>query len=171
MTIVKEPWIISPFFSEDRYKKIMQSINSFPPSAWEYEVACNRYVTANKYLDRLSMYELDRARKEFDSNNLLYSYSLLSLYKDKNSKLEKHKDNNACTYTFDICLYTDKPWPIIIENKEYVINSNEALCFYGEDQLHWRPPFEENNKVLMLFMHFVDKNHWFFYANNTGARI
>ena len=171
MVNVKEPWIISPFFSEDRYNKIIDVINSFDSKSWTYDNSCKRYILTNQYLSRISLYELDRARQEFESDGLLWTYSLLSLYDSKDSNLFKHKDSNACTYTIDICLYAKEPWPIIVEGKEYFISSNEALCFYGEDQEHWRPEFKEGNKVLMLFMHFAEKDHLFFHASNKEAGL
>lgn len=167
----KDPWVISPFFSEDRYKKIINVINSFNKDMWTYDPSCERYIMANQYINRMSIYELDRARKEFEEDDLLWTYSLLSLYQDKDSHLFKHTDTNACTYTIDICLYTKDPWPIIVEGKEYSLNSNEALCFYGEDQEHWRPEFEDGNRVLMMFMHFADRDHVFFHASNKEVGV
>lgn len=149
----------------------MDTINGFNKKSWEYDNSCNRYLMSNDYLDRISMYELNRAREEFDSDNLLYTYSLLSFYDEKKSKLEAHKDNNACTYTFDICLYQNEPWPIVVEDKEYILKPNEALCFYGEDQLHYRPDFKDGNKVLMMFMHWAEKDHWFFHADNRKVKM
>lgn len=171
MNDIKEPWIISPFWSSYRYREIINSINYLDKNKWIFEPENNRYILSDRYLDKISMFELDRARECFNNSNLLYTYSCLSLYNQENSKLEKHKDNNACTYTIDICLYSEKPWPIFIENKEYVLSPNEALCFYGENQLHWRPEFLPGNKVLMMFMHFADRNHWFFQPSKIGTDI
>lgn len=167
---IKDPWIISPFWTEHRYKEIINGINSYSKEDWSFEPAHNRYILQGKYFDKLSMFELDRARKEFNNDNLLYSYSLIALYNQENSQLAPHVDNNACTYTFDICLYSEKPWPLIIEDKEYTISNNEAVCFYGEDQRHWRPEFSPGNRVLMMFMHFVDRNHWYFQPGRIGGK-
>jgi len=166
---IKTPWIVSPFWSDFRYKEIMASINLYDEKDWNYDEIFNRYLLSGKYFDKLSIYELDRARKEFNNNELLYTYSLVSLYNQENSFLEKHYDNNACTYTIDVCLYAEKPWPLIIEGEEYIINNNEAIFFYGEDQLHWRPDFTPGNRVLMMFIHFADKNHWYFQPRKFGG--
>ena len=162
MTGVKDPWIIKDFFTEKKYNKIMSDINSIPQSFWFFEESQRRYVYQSDYFSRLSLLQLDRARSEFKSDSLLYSYSLLALYNRDDSNLQKHVDNNACTYTFDICLYSEKPWPLIVEDKEYNLSKNEALCFYGEDQFHYRPDFKKGNKVLMLFMHYAEPDHIFF---------
>jgi hypothetical protein len=162
MVNTKDPWIIKNFFPEKKYNQIISDINSMNKNFWRFEELHNRYIYDSQYFSSLSLLEMDRARKEFESDSLLYTYSLLALYNKENSKLDEHKDTNACTYTFDICLYTKTPWPIIVEGKEYVLKNNEALCFYGEDQLHSRPVFEPDNKVLMLFMHFAEPSHIFF---------
>lgn len=169
MDNIKDPWVISPFWTEQRYREVMNTINSLGKDDWAYEPGANRYIVAGKYFDKLSMFELDRARKEFDNENLLYTYSLIALYNQENSKLDPHYDDNACTYTFDICLYSEKPWPIVIEDKEYTLSKNEAVCFYGEDQYHWRPEFTPGNRVLMMFMHFADRDHWYFQPNKIGG--
>lgn len=164
---LKNPWIIKNFFPEEKYRLILKGINSIGLDSWTFDRGFNRYIYQSTNLHKLSLLELDRARKEFQSSTLLYTYSLLSLYNQNNSFLKKHKDDNACTYTIDICLYSEKPWPIIVEDKEYILQKNEALCFYGEDQLHWRPPIEPDNKVLMLFMHWAEPNHIFFQEAST----
>ena len=162
MNKIKDPWIISNFFSELEYKKIMSVVNSIDKRNWMFEHQFSRYTYSSPILDKLSALQLDRARSEFGTNTLLYTYSMLSFYNRDDSSLKKHKDDNACTYTFDICLYSEKPWPIVVEGEEYVLKNNEALCFYGEDQYHWRPKIDENNKVLMLFMHWAEPDHIFF---------
>jgi hypothetical protein len=162
MIKVKEPWIIKNFFPEKKYKKIISDINNIKRDSWQFEEMHNRYIYLSEYFSRLSLLELNRARREFESDTLLYTYSLLSLYNQKKSKLDRHKDTNACTYTFDICLYSKNPWPIEVEGKEYILRENEALCFYGEDQYHSRPEFDPENKVLMLFMHWAEPSHIFF---------
>jgi hypothetical protein len=103
------------------------------------------------------------AREFFKSDTLLHSYSLFAEYSDKNISLPKHKDGNACTYTIDMVLYQDKPWGIWIEGKEYLLNENEAVLFWGTEQEHWRETIEDNNNtVAVIFFHYVEPDHWWF---------
>lgn len=163
MTLVQDPIIIEKFFSNKKYNYVMNYVNSIERNRWFFEDMHSRYIiTDSEYLNKLSLLELNRARKVFNSDTLIYTYSLLALYNNDNSRLIRHKDDNACTYTFDICLYAEKPWPLIVEDKEYIIEKNQALSFYGEDQWHERPPFDKDNKVLMLFMHWAEPDHSFF---------
>lgn len=108
------------------------------------------------------------ARDIFKSDTLLPTYALLVHYESDKADLLKHKDSNACTYTIDICLYQNTPWPLWIEGKPYTLEENQAVGFYGEEQLHWREQFPnpETNEVGMLFLHFVEPDHWWFNENN-----
>jgi len=169
MVEIKSPKIIEAYYDEDRLKKIVSSVNSLSLDDWIYDPVHHRYRSTHPYSSKLAMFELDRAREEFKNDKLLFTYSVLCYYNEKDSVLYKHKDGNACTYTIDLCLYSKKPWPLIIENEEYVLNSNDAVLFYGEDQLHWRNPMGEDNSVLLLFMHFADRDHWWFQANNKDC--
>jgi hypothetical protein len=165
----KPPIVIKNYFSEDRLSKIINSINSMDKSHWVYEDDYKRYRNGHPYVDKLTMFELDRAREIFDNDKLLPTYSLFCLYNQNDSFLGEHKDNNACTYTLDICLYAKKPWDLYIEGVPYTSESNSAICFYGEDHLNWRDKIEEDNSVLMMFLHFADRDHWWFQANNVES--
>lgn len=63
--------------------------------------------------------------------------------------------------TFDIQLNSSIDWPIVIENKEYLLKNNEALIFSGTDQIHWRSNYElsKNDYVDMFFVHLSVKNN------------
>lgn len=112
---------------------------------------------------------LPKAKELFKAEELDISYIMFAQYETEKANLPKHKDNNACTYTLDVCLYYDTPWAIWVEDKEYFLKPNQALLFYGEDQLHWRDDFPdpENNVVGMMFNHYVEPEHWW----HTGQRI
>lgn len=110
------------------------------------------------------------ARKLFNSNTLDMSYCLFSHYKGNRANLYRHVDDNACTYTIDLCLYHVTPWSIFVEDKEFTPYPNEAVVYYGEDQYHWRGKFPDPkiNQVGMIFYHFVDKDHWFFSGDDKS---
>jgi hypothetical protein len=113
----------------------------------------------HEYAEKL----LPFAREFFKSNTLLHSYSLFAEYSNKNITLPKHKDGNACTYTIDLVVYQDKPWGIWIEGKEYLLNENEAVLFWGTEQEHWRETVEDNDGVVgAVFFHYVEPDHWWF---------
>lgn len=166
MTNVESPLVIDQFFSPRKHKTIIDSINNIPVEQWTKEDEMDRYIYSSKWIDKLCIYEMDRAREIFKSDTLLFTYGILAYYKNKGSNLPMHKDMNACTYTMDVCLYSKNPWPIIIEDEKYSLTNNQGLCFYGEDQIHGREPFEEGNEVLVLLIHFAERDHWWFQTNN-----
>lgn len=104
------------------------------------------------------------ARKLFNSKDLDFSYSLFSVYKGNRANLYYHVDDNACTYTIDLCVSQQTPWPLFVVGNKFDLEPNQAVVYYGEDQYHWREKFPDpkNNEVAMIFYHFVDKDHWFF---------
>ena len=163
-TNVKEPWIVEDFFSKSDYISIMNKINTFNfNDEWEWSNNdMNRWYHNSKYIDKILTTNLDRARKDFESPTLLPTYATLALYENKDSSLPFHYDSNACTYSYDVCLYSKEVWPVTIEGKDYLLKGNDAIAMYGEDQFHGRPQFKPGNKVLMIFMHYAEPDHWFF---------
>ncbi len=106
---------------------------------------------------------LPMVRKEFGNDLIKPTYSLFAEYSDKVISLYKHKDANACTYTVDLVLYQTNPWGIWVEDEEYILEENEALLFFGEDQLHWRETIEDNKDIIgVVFFHYANPDHWFF---------
>lgn len=106
---------------------------------------------------------LPLARRFFNSETLVPSYTLFTEYCNDSISLDKHKDANACTYTIDLALYQSKPWPLFVENDKYMAEENEAIMFWGEDQLHWREPIENNqDRIGVVFFHYVEPDHWWF---------
>ena len=102
------------------------------------------------------------AQNIFDSKTLEPTYAFFSEYRDPDSFLPKHRDNNGNTYTIDLCLYAKRPWGLFIEGDEYVLGENEAVCFYGEEQEHWRDSLGVDNCVGVVFFHFAEPGHDFF---------
>ena len=101
------------------------------------------------------------AKKWFNNENLVPTYAIFSEYSGEQAHLNPHRDSGPCTYTLDIGLYHNTPWPLIIEGKEYSFLENEAIGFYANDQDHWKPEFPdpENNKVGIILVHYVNSDH------------
>lgn len=92
------------------------------------------------------------------------TYALWVTYRGFRANLPRHIDDNACTYTIDLCMSYGAQWPIYVEGKELLLEPNQAAVYYGEDQYHWRGEFPSplKNEVEMIFFHFADPDHWFF---------
>jgi len=101
--------------------------------------------------------------REIFSPTAIPSYSLYVTYRGFRANLPYHIDDNACTYTIDLCLYQETPWPIVIEGEPFILGENQAVCYYGEDQYHGRDAFPDpmSNEVEMIFYHFIEPDHWY----------
>ena len=143
--------------------EVMQEENVIP-----YEHGLGRYgLNATSDIESpLSEYHqlaLERARSIF-TPTLQPTYCLWVNYHGFRARLPRHVDDNACTYTIDLCISYKTQWPIYIENEEFLLEPNQAACYYGEDQYHWRGNFPDpaHNQVQMIFFHFAEPDHWYF---------
>jgi len=164
---MKNPIIKNNILIKEDYDKLVNSVLDF--KNFEYQNGFSRYVVADNKLSILKEIAntlIPTAREIFDSKTLLPTYTLFAHYEgqDPEPSLYKHKDDNACTYTIDMCVYQDEPWDLWVEDKSYTLYPNQALAYYGNDQLHWRQEFPnpETNKVAMIFFHFAEPDHWYF---------
>lgn len=165
--MLQQPSLIKNVFSTSELNHIKKLVSD--PKRFEFQEGFSRYIVGNGSIPELNDYAnklVPLARDIFDSDHLLPTYTLFSHYEGSHPSpsLYKHKDDNACTYTIDLCLYQTEPWDLWVENKSYSLNENEALCYYGNDQLHWREDFPNPGvqKVAMIFFHFAEPEHWFF---------
>ena len=165
--VVKEPMLVSNILDENRFKEIVDIVNNYSLEELNYDRAFGRFMLKgghNQMPEQLIEECLQKARDIFESPTLLPTYACYVKYKGARANLLRHKDSNACTYTIDLCITQDVEWPLYVEDKEYVLQPNQALCFYGEDQLHWRGPYpeKETNVVDMIFLHYAEPDHWWF---------
>lgn len=161
------PEIVDNLLSKNDYDRLILSINN--PKNYNYEGNFSRYSVGEinlPILKELSNKLITVARKIFNSQTLLPTYTLFAHYEGQNPtpSLFKHKDDNACTYTLDMCVYQKQPWDLWVDDKPYTLYPNQALAYYGNDQFHWREEFPdpENNYVGMIFFHFAEPDHWWF---------
>jgi hypothetical protein len=88
------------------------------------------------------------------------SYSFVSMYGPE-GVCPIHTDRPPCQFTIDIQLKSDNPWPIYVEENEYLLKDGNALCYSGTGQPHYRKPMSmtpEDKRVTymnLVFFHFV----------------
>lgn len=167
MGTVKDPIIIDKLLEDGDYSKLLDLF--VDPKRFEYQQGFSRYVVADNSILELKAFAehlTPIARKVFNSETLLPTYTLFSHYEgsDPAPSLYRHKDDNACTYTLDMCLYQTDPWDLYVDGKPYTLFPNQALAYYGNDQEHWREAFPKPGEqhVAMIFFHFAEPDHWFF---------
>jgi hypothetical protein len=107
---------------------------------------------------------LPLAREEFESETLVPSWCLISIYEGDKAKLWKHKDDNACTYHINYTIFHKTPWDFYVEGEKFSPKENDAVISYGNDQEHWREEFPdpEHNLVANAFFFYTEPDHWYF---------
>jgi hypothetical protein len=160
------PQVLNWVFSESEFSRLKWEIMQIDPSH-QNQPAFGRFAISDQDLPILREYaekSVPLARETFGSSTLLPTYTLFCRYEGAGAKLWKHKDNNACTYTIDMCVYYDTNWGLFVEDVEYFTEPNQAVAYYGNDQEHWRGPFPdpEKNFVGVVFFHYAEPDHWYF---------
>lgn len=164
---MKTPTLINNLLSNEDYIRLLDSLKNpksfaFDPGFARYNIGDGGLPILGELADKLTK----TARQVFDSQTLMPTYTLFAHYEGQNPapSLYKHKDDNACTYTIDMCVYQNEPWDLWVEETSYTLYPNQALAYYGNDQMHWREEFPnpETNHVAMIFFHFAEPDHWYF---------
>jgi hypothetical protein len=173
--MIKKPIIIKNLLTSEELKIVHEQVfNAYQNKNHIWDDWAHRNTIGEYYMPILTQLRerlMPIAIDFFEDKDMLPSYSLYSEYTSQLSNLHKHKDFNACTYTIDLCLKQEKPWGLWIEDKEYILQENEAILFYGEDQLHWREDLTESNNVAMVFFHYAHKDHWYFTKGPDYVRV
>lgn len=157
-----EPKIIKNLFDKEDFYNLKSYLFNKTKTSDYFDEQFGRYAFNDpilvKYLNKL----IPVARNIFNSNTLLPSYALFAHYEGNTANLFTHVDNNACTYTIDMCIYQTEPWDLNVDGKSYTLYENQALAYYGNDQMHGRGDFPnpESQYVAMIFFHFVEPEHW-----------
>jgi hypothetical protein len=162
---IKEPFVVESILPPDELLKLQQHAMLLWATKPAYDNSFGRHQWFGEpELKRVHEMLTEIAREYFESPTLMPSWCLMSTYEGENAKLWKHKDDNACTYHIDLCVFQKEPWAIWAEGKPYILKENEGLFMYGNDQEHWREAFTspETNLVCNAFFFFCEPDHWFF---------
>jgi hypothetical protein len=62
-------------------------------------------------------------------------------------------------FTFDYQIGGNTTWPLVVEDKVFELQNNQALTFSGTHQIHWRvkKDFQEGERIEMIFFHLRKK--------------
>jgi hypothetical protein len=161
---IVQPIKITNVLTEEQTKDLIDSFKDLVTPL--HDESRSRYISYSNYIEDIGKKLEPLARIIFKQNNIKSSYSVYCKYFGKAS-MNMHKDDNACTYTIDLCIRQNEPWGLWVDGQEYILNPNEALCYMGNDQLHGRQPKDlgSDGSVEMIFFHYVQPDHWFFTRN------
>lgn len=165
--LIQNPKILKNVFDEKDFNNLKSYLYNKPKLEINFDKTFGRYCFEDPFIDSYSEKILQTARDVFNSQTLLPSYFLFAHYEGPKASLYSHVDDNACTYTIDMCIYQTEPWDLYVDGEAYTLHENEALAYYGNDQRHWREKFPnpESQHVAMIFFHFVEPDHWFYTKN------
>ena len=167
--VIKEPFIVNSILPEEELKSLQKHAMNLWANKPTYDESFGRHQWFGEpELSRVHNLLTEVAREYFGSPTLIPSWCLMSTYEGDSAKLWKHKDDNACTYHIDLCVFQKTPWDLWVEYngkaKAYTLNENDGLLMYGNDQEHWREEFpdKDNNLVCNAFFFFCEPDHWYF---------
>jgi hypothetical protein len=166
---IKDPFIVKSILSDEDLKNLQKHTMNLWVHNPSYEPGFGRHQHhGNPEVDRIHHLLTDVAREYFGSPTLMPSWALLSIYEGPEARLFKHIDDNACTYHIDLCVFQKTGWDLWVEvngeDKPFMLEENDGLFMYGNDQLHWREAFPspETNLVANAFFFFCEPDHWYF---------
>jgi hypothetical protein len=169
MTNIKEPRILKNLFAKEEFNLLKSYLYNKPKLEKDFDKSFGRYTFNDSFIDSYLNSLVPFARDVFDSKNLIPSYAVFAHYEGEYASLFTHVDDNACTYTIDMCVYQTEPWDLNVDGKNYTLYENQALAYYGNDQKHGRGDFPnvESQHVAMVFFHFVEPDHWWHTKNQN----
>jgi hypothetical protein len=164
MNHINNPKVIKNFLPELVFDSLKNYLMQKEKTTESFDPAFGRYIFNDSFVNKHFDIVTEIAKDVFGSKTLLPSYALFAHYEGNKASLFAHLDDNACTYTLDMCVYQTEPWDLYVDGKPYTLNENEALAYYGNDQKHGREKFPnpESQHVAMIFFHFVEPDHWWF---------
>jgi len=94
----------------------------------------------------ISEYQFARYTNIYDEDGTLGA-PLLSPHYDETFKEPR--------FTFDYQMKSNTTWPLVVEEREYPLEDNQALTFSGTHQIHWRTKkvFSDEEFIDMIFFH------------------
>lgn len=170
---IEKPKILKNLFSKEDFNLLKSYLYNKPKLEKNFDKSFGRYTfndsMLNSYLEKL----IPIARETFNNKTLLPSYALFAHYEGEHASLFTHVDDNACTYTIDMCVYQTEPWDLNVDRNPYTLYENQALAYYGNEQRHGRSDFPnpESQHVAMIFFHFVEPDHWWYTKGQDYVRV
>jgi hypothetical protein len=141
-------------------KRFNQKISDFqlPPSVAKKVVEHCEKISGESDLV-ISEYQFARYTNIYEEDGTLGA-PFLSPHYDETFKEPR--------FTFDYQMASNTSWPLVVEEREYALEDNQALTFSGTHQIHWRTKkvFSDEDFIDMIFFHLKKSN-----AEPKGAEV
>lgn len=168
-----KPQILKNLFNKTEFDSLKIYLYNKPKLQENFDQSFGRYTFNDSVIQSYLHKLVPAARQIFNSETLVPSYSLFAHYEGEHASLFTHVDDNACTYTIDMCVYQTEPWDLNVDGEPYTLYENQALAYYGNEQMHGRGTFPnpESQHVAMIFFHFVEPEHWWYTKNQQYVEV
>lgn len=162
--------IIKDIFTEQEIKDLYSVIdNADMNDTFVQKAFCHRAYFINlpeSIINKIKKVAQEHYDKELELTEVSFARYSYDMYQDGladvTPSLYPHFDNafHEPRFTVDFQIKSNRSWPIIVEDREYLIEDNEALTFSGTHQIHWRPHTEwkEGEFIDLIFTHFAEKD-------------
>lgn len=185
---MKKNVLIKNIFLKNELKELYDLINHQINSVeeWELRYPGDEYKghpiqevssipIKNESMGRVSIHNVkvpeiivEKLKKRIEDEGFIhYTYQNANTYLEYNfnagnPKLPAHIDKTEYpdSLMIDFQLDSNTSWPITIENENFILNNNEAITFFGVQQMHGRPfkKFENSEYVKNIIFRFRPNN-------------
>jgi hypothetical protein len=159
-----QPFIVDNIFSEEDIKNIYNIISTTNEDktslqkwagmkAWHVDFGPKIKERLSDIIkEKIGDYVVLSKDQNFARYSSEYGYAT-NLYPHVDTFFKDNQDKQRIT--FDIQLYADEEWGVVVEDVEYFLQNNQALVFCGTQQPHWRrkKQLKNGNRQDMIFCH------------------
>jgi hypothetical protein len=157
--------IINNFFNDEEINIILKNIKDTEDQApGKVYRQTGRKIVGLDNLDKKIINKVEVFINQFYNKKLIVKDIGFMRFKKEygTPKLLPHKDDYACEVVFDYQVKTNKKWDLFIEGQRIELKDNDAVCFEGEQEAHWREKtiFNDDEFVEMICFNCIGENHW-----------
>lgn len=157
--------IINNFFNDEEINIILKNIKDTEDQGpGKVYRQTGRKLVGLDNLDKKIINKVEAFINQFYNKKLIVKDIGFMRFKKEygTPKLLPHKDDYACEVVFDYQVKTNKKWDLFIEGQRIELKDNDAVCFEGEQEAHWREKtiFNDDEFVEMICFNCIGENHW-----------
>ena len=164
---VKPAFIIDNFLPEEDFQKLKNLVQSNNYRSLDFSDIMNKYEETVDIGGDIPKKVDELARKYFESETMIPAYHMFAHHEITENGdtplLPLHLDESPGTYVVDLIIDYSVEWPIVIDKQIFTPKPNQAVLFYAEDQLHYRPHWPSKSPddfYQAIFFHYIEPNHW-----------
>jgi hypothetical protein len=162
-----DSFLIDSFFDKNEFDELKQILMNSKLKENSYKKTMNRWqnnkVTPKKFLDKATTKLQDLLK----TKDIELAYDSYVHYQKQvggqDPLLPVHIDWSAGSYIIDLHIGGNKDWELVVHDKNFTTNLNQAVIFQPEFDFHYRSKWvnaKNDNYYQALFLNFKRKDHW-----------